>query len=79
MTNTRIPAPKQPQKLEEMLTKIPSFWITGVHITMQFGEVRRLWIPISFAAIATIRFLGQFTISGLNVAADSATTIDPQH
>ena len=41
MTNTRIPAPKQPQKLEEMLTKIPSFWITGVHITMQFGEVRQ--------------------------------------
>lgn len=67
------------QRLEGVPAKNPSFWITGVHITMQFGEVRGLWIPISFDAIATIRFLGQFTISGLNVAADSTATIDPQH
>ncbi len=66
-------------RLEGVPAKSPSFWITGVHITMQFGEVRGLWIPISFDAIATIRFLGRFTISGLNVAADNTATIDPQH
>lgn len=67
------------RRMEGVPGKNPSFWVTGVHITMQFGEVRGRWIPTSFDAIATIRFLGQFTISGLNVAADNPATIDPQH
>ena len=59
------------RRLEGVPAKNPSFWITGVHITMQFAEVRGMWIPISFDAIATVRFLGQYMITARNTSADS--------
>ena len=55
------------RRLEGVPAKSPSFWITNIHLTMQFGEVSGMWIPISFDAIATVRFLGRYTIAGHNV------------
>jgi hypothetical protein len=51
-------------------------WIKDIHITVQFALVNGMWMPVSFDAIATVRFLGQYTLTGLNLsAADlSATT-----
>ena len=47
--------------------KIPSFWITDLHITAQFAAVNGMWIPVFVHAIATVRFLGICTLSGRNL------------
>jgi hypothetical protein len=33
-----------------------------------------MWVPISYDAIATVRFLGQYTLAGHNIRA-----LDPPH
>ena len=48
--------------------KSPSFWITNLHITVQFDSVNGMWIPVFVHAIATVRFLGICTLSGRNLA-----------
>ena len=48
--------------------KTPSFWVKDLHITVQFADVNGMWIPVSVDAIATIRFLGVYSLSGLDVA-----------
>src|SRR5580693_5296693 len=45
----------------------PSFWIKDLHITVQFADVNGMWIPFSVDAIATIRFLGIYSLSGLDM------------
>jgi outer membrane lipoprotein-sorting protein len=57
------------RRLEGIPAESPSFWITNIHITMQFGEVERMWMPISVDAIATVRFSGRYTIAGHNISA----------
>jgi hypothetical protein len=55
------------RRIEGVPAKSPSFWIKGIHITLQFAELGGMWVPISFDAIATVRFLGPFTLAGHNV------------
>jgi len=64
------------RRIEGVPIKSPSLWIKDIHITVQFALVNGMWMPVSFDAIATVRFLGQYTLTGLNLsAADlSATT-----
>jgi len=45
----------------------PGFWLKDIHVTLQFARSGGVWVPVSFDAIATIRFLGQYTLAGLNV------------
>jgi hypothetical protein len=48
--------------------KTPSFWIKDVNITVQFAAVNGMWIPVVIDAIATVRFLGIYTLSGRDLA-----------
>jgi hypothetical protein len=48
--------------------KTPSFWIKDLHITVQYAAVNDMWIPVSVDAIATIRFLGIYSLSGHDLA-----------
>ena len=59
--------------------KSPSFWITDLHITVQFAAVNGMWIPVFVHAIATLRFLGVCTLSGRNLAPPIAASgaLDP--
>lgn len=59
------------RRVEGVPAKSPSFWLTGIRVTIQFAQVSDKWIPISFDAIATVRFLGHYTIAGLNIPADN--------
>jgi outer membrane lipoprotein-sorting protein len=65
------------RRIEGIPTKNPSIWIKNIHITMQFAELSGAWIPVSFDAIASIRLLGQYTLTGLNVAAPTQVSIAP--
>jgi hypothetical protein len=57
--------------------KTPSFWVKDLHITVQFADVNGMWIPVSVDAIATIRFLGIYSLSGLDVAPPIAASGAP--
>jgi len=57
--------------------KNPSIWIENLHITVQFAEVNAMWLPVAVDAIATIHFLGIYTLSGLDVAPAIANSSGP--
>jgi hypothetical protein len=55
------------RRIEGVPAKSPSFWIKSIHIILQFAELGGMWVPISFDATATVRFLGQYTLAGHNI------------
>jgi hypothetical protein len=57
----------------------PSIWVEDLHITVQFADVNGMWLPVSVDAIATIHFLGIYTLSGLDVPPTSASSTVPTH
>jgi hypothetical protein len=57
--------------------KTPSFWVKDLHITVQFADVNGMWIPFSVDAIATIRFLGIYSLSGLDMPTPIAASGAP--
>src|SRR5512141_945526 len=57
------------RRIEGVPAKSPSFWIKNIHITLQYAQLGGMWVPVSFDAIATVRFLGQYTLAGLNTRA----------
>ena len=67
----------QIRRMEGIPTKNPSLWIKNIHITMQFGDVGGMWMPISFDAIASVRFVGQCTLTGVDVEMPTSS-IPPQ-
>lgn len=56
--------------------KTPSFWIKSLHITIEFATVNGLWLPVSVDAVAALRVLGLYTLSGVDLAA-SITPSNP--
>jgi len=63
------------RRIEGVPVKSPSIWIKDSYITLQFAEVNGVWISVSFDAIATVRFLGRYTLTGLYVGALSPASI----
>jgi hypothetical protein len=55
------------RRIEGVPAKSPSFWLKNIHITLQFAQLGGMWVPVSFDAIATVRFFGQYTLTGLNI------------
>jgi hypothetical protein len=51
-----------------MPLKSPSFWIKDLHITLGFASENDMWMSVSMDAIATIRFLGIYALSGRDLA-----------
>jgi hypothetical protein len=51
----------------------PSFWIKDLHFNIQFTVVEGMWILASVDAIATVRFLGVYTLSGVNLERTSGS------
>jgi hypothetical protein len=59
--------------------KTLSFWVKDLHITVQFAEVNQMWLPVSVDAVATVRFLGTYTLSGLDLAPPITASNAPNH
>lgn len=67
------------RRIEGVLAKSPSIWIKDSYITLQFAEVNGAWISVSLDAIATIRFFGRYTLTGVcvGVRSPASTTTTP--
>jgi len=66
------------RRIEGVPAKSPSFWLKNIHITLQFAQLGGMWVPITFDAIATVRFLGQFTLAGLNIRSSESISTAPK-
>jgi hypothetical protein len=55
-----------------------SFWIKDLHLTLQFAAVNDMWVLASVDAIATVRFLGLYTLSGVDLTALNAASGTPR-
>jgi len=66
------------RRIEGVPAKSPSFWIKNVHITVQFAQLGSMWVPVSFDAIATVRFFGQYTLAGLDIRPSESLSTAPK-
>jgi hypothetical protein len=55
------------RQIEGVPARSPSFWLKELHVTLQYGELGGIWVPVKYGAIAKIRFLGEFTLDGISV------------
>jgi hypothetical protein len=55
-------------------------WIKDLHITVQFAAVNGMWITFSVDAIATVRSLGIYCLSGVDLvpAVDGSNPPSPR-
>jgi len=56
----------QIRRIEGVPAQSPSIWVKDIHITLQFGDVNGMWVPVALDAIATVRFSGRYTLTGVN-------------
>jgi hypothetical protein len=63
------------RRIEGVLAQNPSIWIKNSYITLQFGAVNGMWMTVSMDVIATVRFLGRYTLTGLYVGVRSPASI----
>ena len=66
------------RRIQGVPARSPSFWITTLHVTIQFATLNGMWVPVSFDAIATIRFLGEYTLAGLNIPSSESPSTVPK-
>jgi hypothetical protein len=55
------------RQIQGVPAESPSFWLTDLHLTFQYDEVGGEWVLITVDGLAKVRFLGQFTLTGLNI------------
>jgi hypothetical protein len=68
----------QIRRIEGVLAQSPSIWIKDIHMTVQLGNVNGMWLPIALDAIATVRFAGRYTLTGVDTGLPSSTvTVTP--
>ena len=64
------------RQIEGVPAKSPSFWLKDLHITLLYGELGGMWVPVTYDAIATVRFLGEFTLAGLSVQRSESKSVE---
>jgi hypothetical protein len=55
------------RRIEGIPAKNPSLWIKSIYITLELGSLGSMWVPISFDAVGMVRFLGLFTLDGIDI------------
>ena len=66
------------RRIEGIPAKSPSFWLKNIHITLQFAQHGGMWVPVTFDAIATVRFLGLYTLAGLTIRSSESVSTAPK-
>ena len=52
------------RKVEGQMSKSPSWWVKDVRLTVLFGEIGGIWTQLSSNAIANVRIMGRYSVSG---------------
>jgi hypothetical protein len=59
------------RKVEGVMSKSPSWWVKDVTLTVVFGEIGGVWTQTNTSAIANVRIIGKYTVTG------NATNLQP--
>ena len=62
------------RKIEGQLSKSPSWWVKDVQLTVLFGEIGGVWTQLSSDAVANVRVLGKYSVSGRATNLQTAST-----
>ena len=54
-------------RIEGTPIRKPSWWIKTLHITLQFEEVKGMWLHTSLKVTAFVRFFGKYVLTGQDV------------
>jgi len=65
------------RQIEGVPAASSSFWLKDLHITLQFAELGRMWVPVAFDGIATVRLFGEYTLTGLNIRPSESLSGEP--
>ncbi len=66
------------RQIEGVPARSLSFWLKDLHITLQYGELGGMWVPVTYDAIAKVRLLGEFTLDGLSVWRSESKSVAPK-
>lgn len=66
------------RRIEGAPAKSPSFWLKNLRITMQYGELGSMWVPVAYTGIATVRIFGEYTLAGLNTRSSKTISAAPR-
>jgi Outer membrane lipoprotein-sorting protein len=61
------------RKVEGAMSKSPSWWVKDVTVTVLFGEISGVWTQTATNAVANVRIMGKYTVSGRSTSLLSAT------
>lgn len=67
----------QIRRIEGVPAQNPSIWVKDIHMTLQFGDVNGMWVPVALDAIATVRFSGRYTLTGVSTRRSPETSSQP--
>ena len=65
------------RQIQGVPAESPSFWLTDLHLTLQYAEVDDEWVLVTVDGLAKVRFLGQFTLTGLNIRSPESLSPGP--
>ena len=66
------------RQIEGVPARSPSFWLKELHVTLQYGTLCGMWVPVTYDAVAKIRILGDFTLDGVSRHQPEANSDGPQ-
>ena len=61
------------RRIEGVPAQSPSVWVKDIHMTLLQGNVDGMWLPVALDAIATVRFSGRYTLSGVDTVLPAST------
>jgi len=65
------------RQIQGVPAESPSFWLTDLHLTLQYAEVDGEWVLVTVDGLAKVRFLGQFTLTGVNIRPPESSSPAP--
>jgi len=70
------------RKIEGKMSKSPSWWVKEVNLVINFGEIGGIWTQTASHAVADVRVIGKYTVTGqaltVQTAASVASNVAPQ-
>jgi hypothetical protein len=65
------------RQIQGVPAESPPFWLTDLHITFQYAQVDGIWVLVTVDGLAKVRFLGQFTLTGVNIPPPESLSPQP--
>jgi hypothetical protein len=63
------------RKIEGKMSKSPSWWVKQVSLVINFGELGGIWTQTASHAVADVRVVGKYTVTGQALDVQTATSL----